>query len=81
MDWRFPISVRRLVTTGRYVHLGWLRRPGHKDREVVSEVMEDLGLTPRLNARSDNCPVASSSAPSSPGRSCKTGTFSSSTGP
>jgi len=47
MDWRFPISVRRLVTTGRYVHLGWLRRPGHKDREVVSEVMENLGLTPQ----------------------------------
>ena len=46
IDWRFPISVRRLVTTGRYVHLGWLRRPGRKDREVVSEVMEDLGLSP-----------------------------------
>ncbi len=46
IDWRFPISVRRLVMTGRYVHLGWLRRPGRKDREVVSEVMEDLGLTP-----------------------------------
>jgi manganese/zinc/iron transport system ATP- binding protein len=46
IDWRFPIGVRRLVTTGRYVHLGWLRRPGRKDREVVSEVMEDLGLAP-----------------------------------
>ena len=32
--------------TGRYVHLGWLRRPGRKDRKVVSEVIEDLGLTP-----------------------------------
>jgi len=46
MERRFPISVRRLVTTGRYVHLGWLKRPGRKDREVVSEVIEDLGLTP-----------------------------------
>lgn len=46
IDWRFPINVRRLVTTGRYVHLGWLKRPGRKDREVVSEVMEDLGLSP-----------------------------------
>jgi ABC-type Mn2+/Zn2+ transport system ATPase subunit len=46
IDWRFPINVRRLVMTGRYVHLGWLRRPGRKDREVVSEVIEDLGLTP-----------------------------------
>jgi len=46
IDWRFPISVRSLVTTGRYVHLGWLKRPGRKDREFVSEVMEDLGLSP-----------------------------------
>jgi ABC-type Mn2+/Zn2+ transport system ATPase subunit len=46
IDWRFPINVRRLVMTGRYVHLGWLRRPGRKDRKVVSEVIEDLGLTP-----------------------------------
>lgn len=46
IDWRFPISVRRLVTTGRYVHLGWLKRPGPKDRELVSRVIEDLGLSP-----------------------------------
>jgi ABC-type Mn2+/Zn2+ transport system ATPase subunit len=45
IDWRFPVNVRRLVMTGRYVHLGWLRRPGRKDRKVVSEVIEDLGLT------------------------------------
>ena len=46
IDWRFPISVQRLVMTGRYVHLGWLKRPGRRDREVVSGVMEDLGLSP-----------------------------------
>lgn len=46
IDWRFPISLRKLVMTGRYVHLGWLKRPGPKDRELVSEVMEDLGLSP-----------------------------------
>lgn len=45
IDWRFPISLRRLVTTGRYVHLGWLKRPRKHDREVVSEVIEDLGLS------------------------------------
>lgn len=44
LDWRFPVSVRRLVMTGRYVHLGWLRRPGKEDRRVVGEVMERLGL-------------------------------------
>ncbi len=46
IDWRFPISVRRLVTTGRYVHLGWLKRPGREDREIVADVLENLGLSP-----------------------------------
>jgi manganese/zinc/iron transport system ATP- binding protein len=45
VDWRFPIDVRRMVMTGRYVHLGWLRRPGPRDRAIVAEVMERLGLT------------------------------------
>ncbi len=44
IDWRFPVSVRGLVTTGRYVHLGWLKRPGREDREIVGAVMERLGL-------------------------------------
>lgn len=44
MDWRFPISVRRLVATGRYVHLGWLRRPSKRDHEVVGEVLSRLGI-------------------------------------
>ena len=45
IDWRFPISLQRLVTTGRYVHLGWLKRPGRADREIVSRTIDDLGLT------------------------------------
>lgn len=49
VDWRFPITLQRLVTTGRYAHLGWLRRPGRGDREAVSRVMEDLGLTALAN--------------------------------
>ena len=44
IDWRFPISVRRLVTTGRYVHLGWLRRPSRRDHEVVDEVLVRLDI-------------------------------------
>ncbi len=44
IDWRFPIDVRKLVMTGRYVHLGWLKRPGGRDREIVAEVMEKLGI-------------------------------------
>jgi ABC-type Mn2+/Zn2+ transport system ATPase subunit len=44
LDWRFPISVRRLVLTGRYVHLGWLRRPGRRDVALMWEALERLGL-------------------------------------
>lgn len=46
VDWRFPISMRKLVMTGRYVHLGWLKRPGREDREIVAGVLERLGLVP-----------------------------------
>ncbi|MFV9504371.1 MAG: GNAT family N-acetyltransferase [Oscillochloridaceae bacterium umkhey_bin13] len=44
VDWRFPITVARLVLAGRYVHMGWLRRPGPDDYERVTEVLAQLGL-------------------------------------
>jgi ABC-type Mn2+/Zn2+ transport system ATPase subunit len=44
LDWRFPVSVRRLVMGGRYVHLGWIKRPAGSDRRIVEEVMERLGI-------------------------------------
>lgn len=46
VDWHFPISVRALVLTGRYVHLGWLRRAGDRDRAVAAEMIARLGLSP-----------------------------------
>jgi manganese/zinc/iron transport system ATP- binding protein len=45
VDWQFPISVERLVLTGRYVHLGWFRWPGKQDYEIAREVLARLGLT------------------------------------
>jgi manganese/zinc/iron transport system ATP- binding protein len=45
VDWRFPVSVERLVLAGRYVHLGWLRRPGAADRRRVAAVLDQLELT------------------------------------
>lgn len=45
IDWRFPLSLERLVLAGRYVHLGWLRRPGREDRAQVGAVLERLGLS------------------------------------
>jgi manganese/zinc/iron transport system ATP- binding protein len=44
VDWRFPVTLERMVLAGRYVHLGWLRRPGDEDRERVRAVLVKLGL-------------------------------------
>jgi ABC-type Mn2+/Zn2+ transport system ATPase subunit len=44
LDWRFPISVRRLVLTGRYVHLGWLRWPSQRDWALADEMLDRLGI-------------------------------------
>ncbi|PDW02391.1 metal ABC transporter ATP-binding protein [Candidatus Viridilinea mediisalina] len=44
VDWRFPVTVERMVLAGRYVHLGWLRQPKRADREQVHMVLEQLGL-------------------------------------
>ena len=39
IDWHFPISVERLVLTGRYVHLGWFRWPGENDRQIAKKML------------------------------------------
>jgi ABC-type Mn2+/Zn2+ transport system ATPase subunit len=44
LDWRFPISVQRFVMTGRYVHLGWLRRPGRNDAQQALDALSRLGI-------------------------------------
>lgn len=49
IDWHFPITVRRLVLTGRYVHLGWIKRPTRADWEIVDRMIELLGLSPLRN--------------------------------
>lgn len=45
LDWRFPLSVRKLVLTGRYVHLGWLRRPGMRDWAIADAALAQMELT------------------------------------
>ncbi|MGQ0603059.1 MAG: metal ABC transporter ATP-binding protein [Anaerolineales bacterium] len=44
IDWRFPVNVQRLIMTGRYVHLGWLKRPGAEDRAIVERVLQELRI-------------------------------------
>ena len=44
IDWHFPISVKKLVMSGRYVHLGWLRFPNQEDWKVVAAAMDELDI-------------------------------------
>lgn len=44
IDWQFPISVRKLVAGGRYVHLGWLRSLHTDDYNAVNEAVKKLDI-------------------------------------
>ncbi|MBD0347611.1 MAG: metal ABC transporter ATP-binding protein [Thermoleophilia bacterium] len=45
VDWDFPTSVLDVVTMGRYGALGWIRRPGRRDRRLALEALEQVGMT------------------------------------
>jgi len=45
IDWRFPVSVRQVVMMGRYVRLGWLKRPRTVDRDAVDRAMATMRIT------------------------------------
>lgn len=45
IDWRFPVSVHQLVLAGRYVHLGWFKRPGAADRAIAEAMLDKVGLS------------------------------------
>jgi manganese/zinc/iron transport system ATP- binding protein len=44
VDWDFPTSVLDVVLMGRYGRLGWLRRPGAKDRDAARAALEQVGM-------------------------------------
>jgi ABC-type Mn2+/Zn2+ transport system ATPase subunit len=44
VDWRFPVTVRQVVMMGRYVHLGWFKRPRAVDREAAERAMETMKI-------------------------------------
>ena len=44
VNWRFPVNVMDVVMMGRCCRLGWLRRPGRKDRELVKACLCRVGL-------------------------------------
>lgn len=46
IDWDFPISVREVVEMGRYRSVGWVKRVGRADREIVADALDRVGMTP-----------------------------------
>jgi manganese/zinc/iron transport system ATP- binding protein len=44
VDWDFPTNVLDVVLMGRYGALGWLRRPGRRDRDLAVEALEQVGM-------------------------------------
>ena len=45
VDWTFPVSVRDVVTTGRYGHMGLLKRPREADRRAIDDALARTDLT------------------------------------
>jgi manganese/zinc/iron transport system ATP- binding protein len=44
VDWDFPTNALDVVMMGRYGHLGWIKRPGAKDRGIAMECLEKVGM-------------------------------------
>jgi ABC-type Mn2+/Zn2+ transport system ATPase subunit len=44
VEWRFPVTVEDVVMMGRYLRLGWLKRPSQPDRTAVANCMEQMGI-------------------------------------
>lgn len=44
VDWDFPTTVLDVVMMGTYGSLGWLRRPGRKERDLALEALEKVGM-------------------------------------
>jgi manganese/zinc/iron transport system ATP- binding protein len=44
VDWDFPTTVLDVVTMGRYGTLGWIRRPGSRERSLALEALDKVGM-------------------------------------
>jgi ABC-type Mn2+/Zn2+ transport system ATPase subunit len=45
VDWKFPVTVRDVISMGRFAHTGFLGTIGNKDRTVVEECLRKMDLT------------------------------------
>ena len=49
VDWDFPTNVLDVVMMGRYASLGWIRRPGKRERTEAMEALEKVGMQAYAN--------------------------------
>ena len=49
VDWDFPTNVLDVVMMGRYGALGWIKRPGKRDRELAMHALEKVGMEKYTN--------------------------------
>ncbi|MEE9335564.1 MAG: manganese/iron ABC transporter ATP-binding protein [Granulosicoccaceae bacterium] len=45
VDWDFPVLVEDVVMMGRYGHMGFMRRPAKRDREIVDQALDRVGMS------------------------------------
>lgn len=46
VDWDFPTTAKDVVLMGTYGHLGWVKRPGLKEKKASLEALEKVGMLP-----------------------------------
>ena len=49
VDWDFPTNVLDVVEMGRYGSLGWLKRPGKKERATAMTALDKVGMASFAN--------------------------------
>lgn len=45
VNWDFPATVFETVLMGRYVHLGWFKRPKKEDKNLALKALEEMEMT------------------------------------
>ncbi len=49
VDWDFPTTALDVVIMGTYGSLGWIKRPGQKEKKRALEALEKVGMLPFKN--------------------------------
>ncbi|MBA4148765.1 MAG: metal ABC transporter ATP-binding protein [Verrucomicrobia bacterium] len=54
VDWDFPVNVMDVVLMGRYGHLGLIKRPSKRDREIARECLDKVKMLPYSDRQISN---------------------------